>query len=245
MPPSSELQQTPGASPFSPGGRAFKASWRPVPTRATARPAIAWDRFDLIVFDMDGTLYDQAGLRWRMVAMLAAATIRSGSLAVPRVLRAFRRHRERLADEMEQDFAQRQYMLPGLASDHVRAIVAEWMEERPLPLLRSFRARGVDRLFGRLGNSHVLAVHSDYPVQQKLSALGLTAHLSVGAEDVGRLKPDPAGLHWLMAKAQVEPARTLMIGDRDDRDGEAARRAGVQALIRGRDFRHFDDPIFG
>lgn len=206
---------------------------------------VPWDRFDLVVFDLDGTLYNQAGLRRRMVVMLASEMIRSGSATVPRILRAYRRHREALADGMVQDFAQRQYRLPGLEPELVRAVVAEWMEHRPLPLLRAFRTKGVEALFARLAASHVLAVHSDYPVEKKLLALGLTAHLSLAADDVGRLKPDPAGLHRLMAAAKVEPCRTLMIGDRDDRDGEAARRAGVRALIRGRDFRHFADPIFG
>lgn len=207
--------------------------------------AVPWDRFDLIIFDMDGTLYDQSRLRRRMLAMLLAEMARSRSMAVPRLLRAFRRQRERLADAMEADFVRLQYVVPGHEPDRVRAIVAEWMEERPLPLLRAFRAAGVAELFARLSESHVLAIHSDYRAERKLAALGLAAQLTVAAEDVGRLKPDPAGLHWLMAQAKAEPARTLMIGDRDERDGEAARRAGVRALIRGRDFRDFTDPIFG
>jgi HAD superfamily hydrolase (TIGR01549 family) len=207
--------------------------------------AVPWDRFDLIIFDMDGTLYDQSHLRRRMLAMLLAEMARSRSMAVPRLLRAFRRQRERLADAMEADFVRLQYVLPGHEPHRVRAIVTEWMEERPLPLLRAFRAAGVAELFARLSESHVLAVHSDYRAERKLAALGLAAQLTVAAEDVGRLKPDPAGLHRLMAQAKAEPARTLMIGDRDERDGEAARRAGVRSLIRGRDFRDFTDAIFG
>lgn len=205
---------------------------------------VPWDSFDLIVFDMDGTLYDQSRLRRRMLALLIREVLRSRSTKVPSVLRAFRRHREALADATEQDFARLQYVLPRREPDLVRAVVAEWIEERPLALLRTFRTEGIERLFAALARSHVLAVHSDYPAERKLAALELTAHLTVAAEDVGRLKPDPAGLHWLIAEANTDPSRTLMIGDRDDRDGEAARRAGVRALIRGRDFRDFTDPIF-
>ncbi|WP_375194390.1 HAD family hydrolase [Sphingobium sp.] len=207
--------------------------------------AVLWDRFDLIIFDMDGTLYDQSRLRRRMLVMLLAEIARSRSMAVPQLLRAFRRQRERLADAMEADFARLQYVLPGHDPERVRAIVTEWMEERPLPSLRALRTAGVAELFTRLSGNHVLAIHSDYRAERKLAALGLDAHLTLAAEDVGRLKPDPAGLYRLMAQARTEPARTLMIGDRDERDGEAARRAGVRALIRGRDFRDFTDPIFG
>ncbi|WP_150291524.1 HAD family hydrolase [Sphingobium estronivorans] len=206
---------------------------------------IDWDRLDLIVFDLDGTLYDQPPVRRRMAVMLAGEVIRSRSTAVPRMLGAYRRRREALAEAMAQDFAREQYCLPGCDPGAVRAVVSEWMEQRPLPLLRRFRVEGAGRLFARLSASHKVAVHSDYRVEAKLAALGLSTRYAVAAEDVGRLKPDPAGLRWLMAMAGADPSRTLMIGDRDDRDGEAARRAGVRALIRGRDFRHYNDPVFG
>lgn len=205
---------------------------------------VPWERFDLIVFDMDGTLYDQGMLRRRMAAMIARDAIRCRSLSAVRTLAAFRRQRERLGDAVAGDLATLQYELAGRNADDVRSIVAEWMEQRPLPLLRDCRTRGVDMLFRRLAESHVVAVFSDYRAERKLEALGLSARLFVASEDVGRLKPDPAGLHALISQAKTSASRTLMIGDRDDRDGEAARRAGVRALIRGRDFRHFEEPLF-
>ncbi|HKY80090.1 MAG TPA: HAD family hydrolase [Sphingobium sp.] len=203
-----------------------------------------WDRFDLVVFDMDGTLYDQGRLRRRMAGLIARDAFRNRSLAAMRTLAAFRRRREMLGGAMAGDFTTAQYELPGHRPDEVRAIVADWMEQRPLALLPGCRAAGAEALFQRLARRHVVAVFSDYRAEQKLDALGLSARLVIAAEDVGRLKPDPAGLLNLMAQAGVSAERTLMIGDRDDRDGEAARRAGVRALIRGRDFHHFDEPLF-
>jgi putative hydrolase of the HAD superfamily len=54
-----------------------------------------------------------------------------------------------------------------------------------------------------------------------------------------------------MALAGVEPEQTVLIGDRAERDGMAARRAGAHALIRSDKplpgwitFRRFDDPVF-
>lgn len=206
--------------------------------------AIPWDSFDLVVFDMDGTLYDQPPLRRRMAGLLAREAIRQRSLSVMRTLAAFRRQREAMANAVTNDFAVAQYRLPGQSPDAVRATVTDWMEQRPLAMLRDYRTPGAATLFTRLARNHAIAIFSDYAAQAKLEALGLSAHYCVTAEDVGRLKPDPAGLLWLMEQAKTTPQRTLMIGDRDERDGEAARRAGVRALIRGRDFRHFDDPIF-
>ena len=69
--------------------------------------------------------------------------------------------------------------------------------------------------------------------------------------EVARLKPDPAGLLAILRATGVDARRALMIGDRFDRDGVAASRAGMRALIRsGRPhpdygtFRAYDDPVF-
>ena len=104
--------------------------------------AVPWDRFDLIVFDMDGTLYDQPRLRRRMAGLLAREAIRSRSLSVMRTLSAYRRQREVMGDVMASDFADAQYALPGHQPEQVRAIVDDWMERRPLPLLRDCRTPG-------------------------------------------------------------------------------------------------------
>ena len=55
-----------------------------------------------------------------------------------------------------------------------------------------------------------------------------------GQPDVQRLKPHPHGLEVLIAQAGATPATTLLIGDRAERDGAAAMRAGAQALILSR-----------
>lgn len=76
-----------------------------------------------------------------------------------------------------------------------------------------------------------LAVKPDYPAEDKLVALELTADYIVSAadEDVGCLKPYPRGLEVLIAKAGVKAHTTLMIGDRASRDGLVAQRVGPRA----------------
>src|SRR3546814_12185092 len=86
-----------------------------------------------------------------------------------------------------------------------------------------------------------------------MKALVIRAHLTGSAthEEGGSLKPDPAGLQKIIAIAVVAPRRSLMIGDRLDRDWEAARQIGMKALIRSRHslteaatFRSYGDPLF-
>lgn len=201
-------------------------------------PSLDWGAIDLVVFDLDGTLYDLRRLRRRMLALLLTDAARSRSLHTLRVLRCFRAVREALAEEGA-DYAPWQYVrtanLVGCDAEQVQALVHRWIEREPLPLLRACRWRGVAQVFDDLrAAGKTIAVWSDYPAADKLAALGLRADVVVcaGDESVDRLKPDPRGLVLAMQRAGVVPARTLMVGDRPDRDAAAAQRAGAQVLLR-------------
>jgi FMN phosphatase YigB (HAD superfamily) len=79
-----------------------------------------------------------------------------------------------------------------------------------------------------------IGVLSDYPAADKLAALELEADLQVSAVDpeVDRLKPHPRGLQRVIEICGVATEQVVMIGDRDERDGECARRAGTRYLIK-------------
>ncbi|WP_218191384.1 HAD family hydrolase [Enhydrobacter aerosaccus] len=193
----------------------------------------------LVVFDVDGTLYRQWLLRLLMAIELLAHVLRCRDGRTLRVLRCYRSIRERMAEEERVDFS------PALVAEtasacavpeaEVRAIVAEWIERRPLRYLATCRYPGIGALFEALRrNGTSIGVLSDYRAAAKLRALGLTADHVVCAEDdgVGVLKPHPKGLLMLMEAAGATPDATVVIGDRPQRDGLAARRAGARALIR-------------
>jgi len=221
-------------------------------------PLLNWNDIDLVVFDVDGTLYDQRRLRLAMLRRLLAATWRSRSLDTLLTLRTFRQVREALGDRPEADFMQLQYARTaarhGKTEGEVRALTHEWMERQPLPLLAGCRYPHLDALFSGLrGAGKRIAVFSDYPAVDKLAALSLQAAPVVCATDahIARLKPDPFGLLDILRQTGVDARRALMIGDRFDRDAVAASRAGMRALIRsGRPhpdygtFRAYDDPVF-
>lgn len=206
-----------------------------------APPPLDWSGVDLVVFDLDGTLYDANRLRALMGAWLLADALRRGRLDRLRALAAFRRVREALGEASARGpvaFDALQYRLAaqqvGCAPDAVRAWVEDWMERRPLRWLGACRRRGARELFAGLRRAgKQVAVWSDHPARAKLQALGLEADAVVWAGDaqVGRLKPDPRGLQVLLQRCGVSPGRALMVGDRADRDVAAAERAGVRALL--------------
>jgi len=220
--------------------------------------ALDWNAIDLVVFDVDGTLYDQKRMRLVMLRRLLAATLRERSLRTLGVLRTFRQVRESLGDEEAAGFMQLQYSRTaerhGCTAQEVEALTHEWMEQRPLDRIGGCRYPHLDTLFDALhAAGKRVAVLSDYPAVDKLRALGLQADPVVCATDaeIARLKPDPHGLQTVLRRTGVPAGRALMIGDRFDRDGAVARRCGVRALIRSREphpdfetFRRYDDPVF-
>src|SRR5215475_3765701 len=114
---------------------------------------IDWGGIDLVVFDVDGTLYRQDWLRARMLALVMVHVALTANWRLPRTLSAFRQCREALGD-LQADFVTRQYVLTagrcGCSPNEVRAIVEEWIERRPLSHLRACRYPGIDRLFRAL-----------------------------------------------------------------------------------------------
>lgn len=212
----------------------------------------------LVIFDVDGTLYNQRRLRRRMALelMRRLAWTPAGRRKI-RILRSFRRIRETLADEEAEDITTRQYEEPAaelrISADEVRAVTNEWIEQRPLPLLPDCAEPGVAELFAELRRAgRTIGILSDYPAVDKLAALELTADIIVSAVDpaVDRLKPHPRGLELILAKTQITPAHTVLIGDRIERDGLCAQRCGVRFLLKvagashaNEGFRHYADLV--
>jgi len=217
-----------------------------------------WDNRDLVVFDVDGTLYNQARLRKRMLLSLLLDAMRSCSFTTMKILRDFRACRESLARTSPDDFIERQFAETAALSrrpiEEVKAIVREWIDRRPLPYLAACRYPGIGALFeGLRQTGRLIAILSDYPAVEKLAALALEADIVVSATDVDvkSLKPDPAGLVKILRTTGIPAERALMVGDRFDRDWAIAERVGMDAIIRSdhRDprcmtFQTYHDAVF-
>lgn len=201
---------------------------------------VDWSQLRLVVFDVDGTLYDQRKLRAKMTLLLLRHFVaHPADIGLIRIISTYRRCREELAEEECSDIGRLQFERParklGISSRVVQQRVAPWIDEKPLSLLRKCRYPGVEHVFAKFRDrGWKLAILSDYPAQRKVEALGLEADLYASAVDpsIDRLKPHPAGLAFIMQQMGVEAGATLMVGDRDDRDGECARRLEVPYLIR-------------
>jgi HAD superfamily hydrolase (TIGR01549 family) len=162
-----------------------------------------------------------------------------GGWSVVRTLRRFRSEHEHLRTQQSASANPYQLQLErtaralGLKPEQVENSVQEWMLERPGKWLKRFRRSAlIDQLSAFRQSGGRLALVSDYPARQKLRALGcehLFHTVVANGEEGGPrwLKPHPDGFLSASERLGVSPDRCLVLGDRTDADGEAARRAGM------------------
>jgi FMN phosphatase YigB (HAD superfamily) len=203
---------------------------------------VAARKHDAWLIDLDGTLYTA---RWVKLAMAAELAI-FGWSALP-TLRRFRHEHEalraelvagnRLAESHASPFAAqlaRTASALSLAPEHVELVVRDWMLVRPQKWIRRFpRSRLLAELSEFRAQGGRTALVSDYPALHKIRALAAEHLFDVivasGEEHSPRnLKPDPEGYLRAARLLGVEPARCLVIGDREDADGAAARAANME-----------------
>lgn len=219
----------------------------------TSGPSISsqvdWGRVRAVLFDVDGTLYDQQGLRTAMLLRLSRACLLRPitGMQTLKILKAYRSAQEemRWQDRDYSDLSSAQIELAskstGRPADEVRKCVMHWMEKSPLDLLLRYRRQGLVEFLNELRQRNVLvAACSDYPARDKLTALGIDSYFDVvntaQDEEVGRFKPHPRLLETTLRRLRVSNQEAIVIGDRPEVDGAAASRAGLECLIVTRTF---------
>lgn len=196
--------------------------------------------YDLILFDMDGTLYHQRPLQLHMgIKMILHSFTPGGAKEVKTVLQ-FRKLREDWNTESEiKNLDEVQYKAlsarTGLSVTYIQETVEKWLYHNPLRLLYRYRNK---RLIAVLQSCIALgkktAVYSDYPAEAKRDALQLPKIPCYygGQPEIAAMKPNPKGILTIMNDLQVtNPSRVLIIGDRMNRDGQAAVNAGIDYWI--------------
>jgi len=187
------------------------------------------DRLKALIFDVDGTLYEQAPVRRAMLYRLLRANLTSPGrdFVTLRALYSYRKAHEELRSIPPDsgEIASAQLRLAskacGVSPEIIASCVARWMEHEPLSLLAASMRKGTAELLQAAKQLGLrLAVCSDYPADRKLAAMGIAGFFDVvvTAQDpeVQRLKPDPRGLEVTIQRLAVRKNEAVYIGDRVD-----------------------------
>lgn len=183
-------------------------------------------RFELIIFDWDGTLMDSAGT---IVDCIQAACAELG-LAIPSRDAASHIIGLGLHDALTE-------LLPDLPTEHYPRLVEAYRrhylsQDAQIPLFPG----AADLIADLHGRGHLLAVATGKARRGlerafRHSGLGRFFHASRTADETYS-KPHPAMIGELLDELQVPAGRALMVGD-TSHDLQMARNAGVAALAAG------------
>lgn len=191
-----------------------------------------------VIFDLDGTLYERKGLMLRLILK---------DLVNWKLFWSLHKSREYLkgknagsVDGLYTELFQKM----ASVSKKSPLFIEKWYRERFyisfIKVLKSSfsKRKKIDDVLSRLNNSGIaLAVLSDYShVQPRLESLAIETDyfaLVTSGEDLGALKPNKELFLSVANSLQVSPSKILVVGDRDEMDGEGARRAGMQFLLIG------------
>lgn len=185
-----------------------------------------------IIFDLDGTLFAKPHIARHLVL---------ANLFHLSMLKAERSCRGELKGCYWGEGADANSHLFDMMAERLHCTpekVAQWYWDKYMPsMIKVIRrhygkASWVPSLMQECRRRQVkMAVLSDYPcVREKLSAIGLDASsfdMVADAPSSGGFKPCAEVFLSMARRMEVAPADILVVGDRDDTDGEGARRAGM------------------
>jgi len=184
------------------------------------------NKYELVIFDLDGTLVDSAP------DVLSAANKALGQMRLPLLTN----------EQIKKAIGPSSEVFAAVAlGEHNKHRTEEFFQIYRACYLEhcADRTAPFDGIMEMLENlrSLKLAVASNKPfifVQKILTQLGMDTlfEISAAPEVAGNPKPNPAMIHYLLDRFNVEPEKALVVGDTDN-DILAAQRAGVAVCAAG------------
>ena len=197
---------------------------------------INWKKTKAVIFDLDGTIYNKRFLSLHLVA--------NEVISLPFLMRermVYRSFKGRCFDSSEK-FYDAFFEKMARGSHLFSANTARsWYFNNYMPLMFEalcffYKAEkwALDIIHYCNDNNIAVCVVSDYCfVKDKLRALQIDPQLftfTIATPDLGGLKPNKRVMEQVVEKLGVPAENCLMIGDREDTDGDFARSVGAMFL---------------
>ena len=191
------------------------------------------EKYKSVIFDLDGTLYDNKGLPLKLVL---SDILNMWVLGAERLARKHIKGRDYqdAAGVYDALFAEMARVKRSLTVEKAR----KWYQQKYMPLqvalLKVYfqpRPYVVELIQAMRDRGMKVILYSDYGHEvEKIQALGIPESLFDGvisAAKMGGLKPCQQSMERLMKQFDIQAEDTLYIGDREDTDGESARAVGM------------------
>jgi len=201
---------------------------------------ISWDRLQLVIFDVDGTLYNQSKLRKIMfIKLFSYYIIRIWKYRDLLILYHFRKEREKMAGYKGKDLEEEQYTWCAKKTNEkvsrIKRVIDKWIFNAPNDYLERCMYPDVNVFLSELKNNGIkTAVYSDYNASVKLAKMKVHVDFELSSTDkrVSALKPLPDGILVILNEMEVTDKKDcLFVGDRFELDGICAENAGVPFLL--------------
>ncbi len=191
--------------------------------------------YGAVIFDFDGTLYDNKKMPLRLILSLPFSIFK---------MKADRKVRKMLKgvdfSNGENFFSQYCKLLAAECKTSEKKI-AFWYKNVYMPkmiflLKKKYVARkNVNELFLKLKSYGIkIAVYSDYTnTEERMHSLSIdTSNVDIITSSVkeGALKPSPRPFIELANRLNVSVKKCLVVGDRDDTDGEGALKSSMDFI---------------
>ncbi|HMS64536.1 MAG TPA: HAD family hydrolase [Ignavibacteria bacterium] len=203
--------------------------------------------FKAVLFDVDGTLYNQTALRTKMSVKILLDFFASPFTAWRNinVIKYYRYAQEILREKKIYSAANGEgqikltSQLSGTDEKTVKEIISKWFEEIPLDVIPGCKRKDLEKTFEWLyKNGFKIGLYSDYDCIDKARVLKIDKYISVyvSSEDVsvGVFKPDPKGFLVASEKLGFFPDKILYVGDRAEVDLIGANAAGMKTALFGK-----------
>lgn len=186
-----------------------------------------------VIFDFDGTLYDNSKIAIKLI------TSRPRDMFKMNAERQARKILKGSYFESEEKFLDEFFSIAARKRKFTKEKFSSWYTKVYLPCMvnvlhKKFSAHPrVSELFAAIKSRGIkLALLSDYSfIAERMQAISLSTEnvdIMKSSQELGGLKPAPELFFKLAEQLQVAPEKILVVGDRDDTDGQGARNASMK-----------------
>ena len=181
-----------------------------------------------ITFDFDATFYNYPRMVTRLLHRFGPHTKLIYDLTKERKKLRQEGHLENFRERQVEVMAVRWKKTPEWTRNHIDKVVYNGFNsafDNIKPLKNAFNM--LDMV---VANDIPICVVSDYPPDDKMKKMGFMKYpwvTIINNEDIGQLKPHPAGLQKAMEMMGTKPEETLHVGDSVGYDIRGAKNAGM------------------